>query len=135
MAVQNIRQITYRYPLLLWVMMFGSIVIWFAHFAFVYNVVDFACASSWPSERMSEIRTVTTLVIVGTVVGSILLIVNGLGAFAVWRDARHEDGESAQVRAFMGLVGIALSLISLAVVIVSTIPVFVLQTCAGVTGV
>jgi hypothetical protein len=134
MAAQEIQQTTRENRLLLWLIAFGSIVIWFSHFAFVYNVVDFGCATSLPDYRIADTATISTLVIIATIIASVLLLLIAFSGLTLWRRARNSEGDAEHVPAFMGLVGIALSIISLGVVILSTIPLFVLRTCGGLAG-
>ncbi|MBK8020791.1 MAG: hypothetical protein IPK19_05010 [Chloroflexi bacterium] len=133
--MQNVEHAKRENSIQIWVLAFGSIAVWFAHFVYIYAVVDFGCAAGLPDYVLIGAPAIRLLVIAGTVVASALLIALGIGAFSMWRRSRdnHEE-ESARLRTFAGLLGIGLGITSLAVVLLSTVPVFVLAACPGAAG-
>ncbi len=109
-------------------LLFGALLIWAAHFMFVYSANAIACARGLQDIRVFGAGLIPLTVAVAT------LIALAAGCYLLWlasgwlgplRGEPHDDPASA----FLRQVSIALTLLSMIAITLTALPAFVVVSC------
>lgn len=120
----------------LWIGLFGSPVVWMAHFMLIWAIVEGGCLTGVSDRSVLGISVVQFFVIVTSLLG--LALVAGVGwiGYRNWQHNRAVDasGDGRIARAverthFMAVTGMIFSVLFFTMILLSTLPVFVLPVC------
>ncbi len=107
-------------------------IVWAVHFAVIYSLVGLACERGWTLHRMAGLNMlVWQLVVVGVVALALLTWLAMRAIRAARRSDEAIDGQPVNRRhRFVSRVSLALCLLAAVAVLFTTIPAFLLPSCA-----
>lgn len=109
-------------------------VLWFAHFALIYVLVDFGCQAGIGQSRIAGQDALKVLIVFATVVAALLTAISAFVSLRHWRRTGPEEadrGRAENRRHFTGLISFLSNLLFTVVIIVTAVPVFFLSSCGG----
>ena len=124
---------TERSSLRQWFGMLGAPVVWAIHFSVTYALAAIACTARFASVGLLGL-TALQLIMVGTAAVAVMVI---LAANRVAYRSQQSAGDPAGVsgdekagrRTYMGQMGSLLSILFVALIVIETVPVFVVDPC------
>jgi hypothetical protein len=113
----------------LWFGLLGAPIAWFVHFLAIWAIAEWGCLAGWGRFAILGLDVVVALVGIAAILA---LPIVAAAAFTAWRNWRRA-GASPTGRdsrsGFMGIGGIALGALFWTLIILETIPAFVLRPC------
>ena len=122
-----------RSSLLQWFAMLGPPVVWAIHFSVTYSLAAIACTARFANVEVLGL-TALQIIMVGTAAAALLVI---LVASRVTYGSSQNRGssadrggdEQAERRTYMGQMGTMLGILFAALVVIETVPVFIIEPC------
>lgn len=105
----------------------AGLMVWAAHFLFVYVFTALACARAFADVRLAGMGIVPLVILAATVAALVLLA--WLSARA-WRSESRVRANGSRTLRFLRYLGAALGLYSAAAILLQALPALILPVCA-----
>jgi hypothetical protein len=115
----------------LWLGLLGAPGIWLVHFLAIWMIAEWGCLAGWTHFTILGFQSVAVLLVSATCIALPLIIAAGLVSWRIWRRARTsaKDYEADNRSAYMGLGGVALSILFVFAAILESLPALLLHPC------
>jgi hypothetical protein len=112
----------------LWFGLLGAPVAWFVHFLAIWAIAEWGCLAGWGRFTILGLDTIAVLLAIATMLVLPIMAVASIIAWRNWR-AGASEAERDSWRVYMGLGGGILGVLFGTLVVLETIPAFVLMPC------
>lgn len=118
----------------LWFGLLGAPIVWTLRFLALYGLTEAGCVAGLQQIAILGVDLITGVSLGITVIAIAVVVAAGLVAHHAWRDKRDRERTAGEERTgrtvYMGLMGVLLCGFFLPVIVVETVPFFVLDPCA-----
>lgn len=104
----------------------SGLLVWGAHFLFVYIFAALACARSFADLRLIGVGITPFAILTGTVAAFLMLAWLSIRA---WRTENEASAADPNTPRFLRYIGAALAIYSSAAILLQTLPVLILPVC------
>lgn len=109
--------------------LFGGLLIWAAHFMFVYSANAVACARGLEDVTVMGAGLIPFTVAIATL-AALLAAGNVLATALAWRGPLASEPHDDPATAFLRQVTVVLALLSMIAIVLSALPSLIVQPCA-----